>query len=192
MEGPSASCLRARLVRASCHQNANLHLPGPFPLALPSIPSAWRPPPFQHNANTHPHLLRSSAGEQPWSTAHTPHSSTTRDSHAGAHVSLAPSHSPSMSGARQSVIGGPGSMSGLGPGGMLSRRPSCQIGHGGGELTSASRQSSIMSMVRVGVRGWCRVHHVGRCRQKLLLSREVLDNGSGREVCGSHSCISRS
>lgn len=37
-------------------------------------------------------------------------------------------------------------MSGLGPGGMLSRRPSYQVGHG--DLGSGpSRQSSIMSMV---------------------------------------------
>jgi len=91
------------------------------------------------------------AGDHPWSTAHTPHSGTM--SHAGGgHANLAAMSSPSMSGARQSLMGGPSSMSGLGPGSMLSRRPSCQIGHG--DLTSPSRQSSMMSMVSEGVIEW--------------------------------------
>jgi hypothetical protein len=41
-------------------------------------------------------------------------------------------------------------MSGLGPVGMLSRRPSCQVGHA--DLGSGpSRQSSIMSMVSLAL-----------------------------------------
>lgn len=53
-----------------------------------------------------------------------------------------------MSGARPSMAGGLSSMSGLGPGGLLSRRPSYMVGHGDGLASGPSRQSSIMSMVR--------------------------------------------
>lgn len=50
-------------------------------------------------------------------------------------------------------------MSGLGPGGLLSRRPSYQVGHAGDLASGPSRQSSIMSMVS----GWWLVvaQHVG-------------------------------
>jgi hypothetical protein len=88
------------------------------------------------------------AGDEPYSAAHTPHGGS---SHTGAHVSLAAK--PSMSGARPLIAGGLSSMSGLGPGGLLSRRPSYQVGHG--DLGSGpSRQSSIMSMVRGLARIW--------------------------------------
>lgn len=69
-----------------------------------------------------------------------------------------------MSGVRPSMAGGLSSMSGLGPGGLLSRRPSYQVGHG--DLASGpSRQSSIMSMVR-GL-GGCR----SACLKQLTVQR---------------------